>query len=367
MKNFASLNDMLAELCPAKRCVVIVEGDSGVTARIQSLRPSSLRAIDVARLTNSLKDVVKVIREQPFRGLQFVRDGSVDVVYCEAPIMSADDLMACWHKLALGGTLLVHSSSQEALDQFSMSRGRRWDMVVRNPVAIFGVTRFHGDEVEVLEDCDVAIISGDGSISSWVYQTRRLDYDRNMLDYVAPFIKPDAVALDIGAFIGSHTVEYLKRASFVVAFEPNPTAFSCLRYNCPNAFTHNVALGDRARNRYWTRIYPNCGGSYLSDEPSPGCATVAVKTLDSLMLLERIGYAKIDAEGCEVEVLRGGRETFLKHKPVLCIEVNQPALKRTGTSDAELYTLLTQYGYEWKEIPGTAYGTQLDILATPKL
>jgi FkbM family methyltransferase len=226
---------------------------------------------------------------------------------------------------------------------------------------------FDGSQTQVLPDCNIAIISGDSGPCSWVYQLKRLDYDRGMLDPVIPLIRKDMAVLDIGAFIGSHTVEYLKHAACVVAFEPNPAAFACLSHNCPDAVRINVALGDRARTRYWTRIYPNCGASYLSDEETPGCLSVPVRVLDALQLPPRIGFIKLDAEGEEVAILRGARETIANHRPTMLIEVNKAALNRTGTSETELLWVLREYGYETRPIwPETEHGPQWDVIATPK-
>jgi FkbM family methyltransferase len=223
---------------------------------------------------------------------------------------------------------------------------------------------FNGSQTEVLPDCNVAVIRGDAGPCSWIYQLKRLDYDRGMFDQIVPLIPPGQAILDIGAFVGSHTAEYLKHSDCVMSFEPNPAAFWCLSYNCPNAVKVNVALGDKVTNRYWTRIYPNCGASYLADEPSPDCLVVPVRPLDSLQLPDKIGYVKMDAEGEEVAILRGGKETFLRHKPTLCVEVNRAALKRTGTSAEELLDMLHSYGYATRPIwPGSDREEQYDLIA----
>ena len=223
-----------------------------------------------------------------------------------------------------------------------------------------------GTDIEIVSSCNVAIIKGDNGVGAWVHEVGRLDYDRNFLDFVIPHIKKDQAALDIGAYIGSHTLEYLKHAKEVIAFEPNPTAFACLSHNCPHAIRHNVALGDKFYRRYLTKIFPNCGASYLTDESSPDCLTVSVRPLDSFALPDKIGYIKMDVEGEEGAVLRGGRQTILKHKPILCLEVNHSSMKRTKTSAEELYALLNELGYDIKPVPGTQRDIQLDVLAIPR-
>jgi FkbM family methyltransferase len=222
---------------------------------------------------------------------------------------------------------------------------------------------FNGTQLEVLPDCNIAIIRGDSGPCSWIYQTKRLDYDQGMLSRIVPYILSYKLSLDIGAFIGSHSFEYLKHSLGVISFEPNPSAFWCLSHNCPRAVKINMALGDKFTERYWTRIYPNCGASYLSDMPSPDCLVVQVRPLDSFKF-GLIGFLKIDAEGEEVAILRGGRETIRKNKPAMCIEVNDAALNRTGTSRHELLSLLKEYGYYTEPIyPGSDTGDQWDVLA----
>jgi len=222
---------------------------------------------------------------------------------------------------------------------------------------------FNGTQLEILQDCNIAIIRGDSGPCSWIYQTKRLDYDQGMLSRIIPRISENLAVVDIGAFVGSHTSAYLKHSKCVISFEPNPSAFWCLSYNCPNAVKINVAIGDKFTQRYWTRIYPNCGASYLADEPSPDCLTVQVRPLDSFTL-PKIGYMKIDAEGEEVKILRGACETIKKNKPVMCIEVNDAALNRTGTSRQELLSLLKEYGYHTEPVyPGSDAGDQWDVIA----
>jgi FkbM family methyltransferase len=223
---------------------------------------------------------------------------------------------------------------------------------------------FNGTQLEILPDCNIAIIRGDAGACSYVWQTKRLDYDRGILDQLIPFLDKQALSVDIGAFIGSHTVEYLKHSAGVVSFEPNPSAFQCLSYNCPKAVKINVALGCAARERYWTRIYPNCGASYLADEPSPDCLTVQVRTLDSYGL-DNVGFMKVDAEGEEFAILLGGRETIQRCRPALCMEINEAALERTLTSAREVLSYLRELKYNVLTIPGTEFGLQRDILALP--
>lgn len=354
---FESKDDAFKVFVPGKRCVFVSRVYTAGIDAIKALKPSWLRFVDWEWSGTEQH----VIRETSFRAMQFIPNESLDLVWC-ADIVSPAEVASWWHKLAFGGALIAHA---EALAELRSGLGGRKADIAIAEQWLRGLVKHWGSELTVLEDCDLAIIRGDASASSWVFQLRRLDVDRAMLDRIAPYIKPGALALDIGAHIGTHTCDYLKRAAGVVAFEPNPTAAACLRYNCSAATVHQCALGDHEVEKYWTSIFPNAGGSFLADVPSPGCVAVPVRPLDSFGL-KNIGYAKIDAEGMECEVLRGGQETILRDRPAMCLEVNMAAMERYGASRDVLYALLSKYGYNIEPIwPGADSEPQYDIIAVP--
>ena len=62
------------------------------------------------------------------------------------------------------------------------------------------------------------------------------------------------------------------------------------------------------------------------------------KAIDSFK--QPVSFMKIDIEGCETEALRGARETIMRHRPVIWIEINPEALVRQKHSVLELRNLL---------------------------
>lgn len=86
----------------------------------------------------------------------------------------------------------------------------------------------------------------------------------------------------------------------------------------------------------------NFGGVALgTGSKSRGTVTVPVATLDSFAI-ENVGLIKIDVEGFEEEVLKGGIETINRCRPVLYIEDDRPQ------KSASLRQFLKELGYRFE-------------------
>lgn len=203
----------------------------------------------------------------------------------------------------------------------------------------------------------------DTHISRWVEEHKQLDCDAGTLAIQCQYIKPGNTVVDVGACIGDTTICYARATAGsqwarVIAFEPNPIAFECLKRNMAG-FKHvqciNAGLSDQAGEMEMDAA-PNIGASYL--RPGSGIKIIA---LDSLAL-PFLNFLKIDVEGLEVQALRGATHTIRRCRPVMWIEVNEGALVRSGTTPQELKEIILSLGYaikDWKT------GPQFDICCLP--
>ncbi|MFM1769435.1 MAG: hypothetical protein RJA22_1964 [Verrucomicrobiota bacterium] len=142
-------------------------------------------------------------------------------------------------------------------------------------------------------------------------------------------------AIDAGGFIGTHSVFLRKFCGLqpVLTFEASPGNHAILRDNLQangvgdDVIAVNLALGAQPghaavlsaeeANRGRTRV--ELGST------AAGHASIPVTTLDTEVQnrqLPPVAAIKIDVEGVELEVLRGGLHVITSHRPVLCIEIH---------------------------------------------
>jgi FkbM family methyltransferase len=140
------------------------------------------------------------------------------------------------------------------------------------------------------------------------------------------------LALDVGANIGFMSMAMLAVGCRVVAFEPQPALFDLLVDNCtregwdftsfPIALSDFIGKSTMPRIRYGEK--GNYGALALGQRSELGTITVDCAILNNIVLTERIGFIKIDVEGHEVAVLRGGRERIMRDRPIMYIEDDRP-------------------------------------------
>lgn len=218
---------------------------------------------------------------------------------------------------------------------------------------------------------EIAVIEGDTHISKWVEQSGRLDHDQSALRQILPHIPVGGVVVDGGAFIGDHTVSYAERVGpegFVYAFEINPAAFECLRFNTKDNARISVRSHGLSHLNATVTVNPdsNAGASWAG-EAGPMDNSVLALPLD-FYELPRLDFMKLDIEGWEVEALMGAAATIWKCRPVIVLEVNEGALQRQGRSGKELLDLVKGYGYTYRNIyeGQPCSGPQYDIICFPK-
>ena len=165
------------------------------------------------------------------------------------------------------------------------------------------------------------------------------EWAQREIDFLAHFITPGSTVLDIGAFIGTHTLAFstlVGDQGTVIAFEPRAEAFDLLTRNVQDNQRTNVHLRqqgvcDAPASIELHRMPPgaltNFAGLALDDDSGSASGPayeVPLVTVDSLAL-PAVGLLKIDVEGMESQVLDGARETIASFKPAVFAEANSIA------------------------------------------
>ena len=156
-------------------------------------------------------------------------------------------------------------------------------------------------------------------------------YERNELEALLAWIRNfhadtlGKTAVDVGANIGNHAVFFGKYFPKVIAYEPNKKLHPLLSFNTASIHSveiRDVGLSDRAMTSNLTIPYGNTGAANII-ESQTGVEVCLERLDDQGISAEAIGIIKVDVEGHELKVLKGGIETIRRGQPVIVFEQHQ--------------------------------------------
>ena len=172
---------------------------------------------------------------------------------------------------------------------------------------------------------------------------------------IVRYVKPGMTVFDVGANVGAHTLTLARlvgESGKVIAFEPMPWALLKLKRNIElndfnNIIVEKKALADvkERKSAYFESSYPLIGNL-----PSTSGEVVDFITIDEYIKLNKINeldFMKIDTDGYEYKVIRGGEGSLKKFKPIIVIEFYRNTLRKYGTSLDDLIELLAKIGYSF--------------------
>ncbi len=150
-------------------------------------------------------------------------------------------------------------------------------------------------------------------------------WESTVIDQIIPHVRPSSTVIDIGAHIGAHTL-YMSRmagpAGRVYAFEPQKKLYRELVHNMQlngalNVVPLRYAIGDTSGVIEMNMpTEGNEGGTSVGK----GGDQAELRTIDSFGF-DNVSLIKIDVESMEDPVLRGARQTILRSRPVLLVEI----------------------------------------------
>ena len=164
--------------------------------------------------------------------------------------------------------------------------------------------------------------------------------------------------LDIGAHLGGFTrmVRGVFPGCVATMIEPNPHCHAALA--AMDVELHRVAASDGAGEGqlHLSREWPQSTGSSLYRENTDffrdevlECATVPKVALDDLFAGRRFDLVKIDTQGSELDVLRGGRAVLAQADYIL-VEVSLVEFNAGGAGAEAVFAALAELGFRHAEV-----------------
>lgn len=169
-------------------------------------------------------------------------------------------------------------------------------------------------------------------------------YQKSKLDEAMPFCTKRDLAIDIGGHCGLWSMHLVNLFNDVVAFEPVAAHRECYEMNVSGKYTlHHVALGEE-----------HGAVSMHTTEGSSGDTWVQAGTDVELYKLDDFAlkpdFIKIDTEGFELFVIRGGEKTIRDNKPVMVVEQKPLKGENFGLGEVDAIKLLESWGYVCRKV-----------------
>jgi len=183
------------------------------------------------------------------------------------------------------------------------------------------------------------------SAALWIDHSERLDEE----SYIKSLIKKGDTVVDVGANIGTISLamaEIVGSNGKIFSIEPNPEIFNYLTQNIELNGLENIiearciALGQNNEEMFLSQFSDDTQNR-ISNE---GDLRIPVKRLDEVFPNINIDFLKIDVEGYEYNVLKGG-ESLCKRCKAVYLECIPEMLEVNSSNEEQLVNLLEEYGF----------------------
>ena len=239
-------------------------------------------------------------------------------------------------------------------------------MASKRPIAFVLTATNHGSMIVNRHDYRMLDANRGYGVGYQILNTSSFDPDEinfalALLNLRKKYFGEGVVAIDGGANIGVHTIEWAKHMygwGNVHAFEAQEKIYYALAgniaiNNCFNASANLMALGDKCGEikipapDYFApasfgslELKQNKSNEFIGQNinySEDAMQKVSLKSIDSFNW-PRVDLIKIDVEGMEIDVLMGAQQTIQLAKPIMMIEIIK-------TDQKKLNDILTDHGY----------------------
>ena len=177
-------------------------------------------------------------------------------------------------------------------------------------------------------------------------------------------VDPNKASLDIGVYRGIYSFFLTDLSTHVYAFEANPLIFDKIKKsfkNKTNITIENIALSSSSgftdlripirdnsadydnEQKYRLGTATIHEVNNLENKEFKTIKNIKKSSLDDYIFHHQIGFIKIDVEGHELDVIKGGKKLISKNKPVLLIEIEE---RHSGINPNLTINEILKLGYE---------------------
>jgi FkbM family methyltransferase len=182
-----------------------------------------------------------------------------------------------------------------------------------------------------------------------VSHARWAEIEEDLLPIV---VDPERESMDIGANVGRYAIALAKLSRRVYAFEPDQELSAFLRRAAPDNVRVFSGAVSAAEGEAHLRVPLDKEGRPIVTLASltevPDCPfevrTVKTITLDQFSD-ENVGFMKIDAEGHELEILRGAQVLLRRQRPIILVEIDGRERREAIQSVRDLLAPLGYSGF----------------------
>jgi|SRR5579872_2546780 len=187
------------------------------------------------------------------------------------------------------------------------------------------------------------------------------NYEVPTFDFVAAYCRSGMTFVDIGAHFGIFTIAAAKRLGpqgHIFSFEPCPSTRAVMReFLHLNPVDAAIEIREEAvsgqsgmQKMYFSPIPGDPANTLFQNQSHQVEREINVTTLDDFVAAHslKVDCLKIDAEGAELAILRGGRTLMSRQHPNTHLSLHPAQIELSGGSLKEIWDLAAEYGMQIK-------------------
>ena len=183
------------------------------------------------------------------------------------------------------------------------------------------------------------------------------NYEAPTFDFVATYCRVGMTFLDIGAHFGIFSISAARRlgpSGKIFSFEPCPsTRATMCEFLRLNPVATPIEVREEAvwnasgtHSMYISETLGDAANTMFRNQQHQIKSQIKTISLDDFVTSSRVQVdcLKIDAEGAELAILRGGRKLLMQQRPKTHLSLHPIQIEAGGGSLAEVWDLANDYG-----------------------